>query len=143
MNLHQFSPSFLVKSGFNGALTNATQNGVAVDTRGYRGAALIFDAVTGAATTAQVKVQESADGSTNWTDITGAVVPTVAQVASLPASGDSGVPYVIDIAVTNPRKRYLRACVIGTGAAGQAVAEFVLYNAFNMGVSQDNTAVAV
>lgn len=132
-----------VTSGFNAALANSSQNGVAVDTRGFRNVAAVIDIVTGASTTAQVKIQESADGSTGWTDITGSTTPSTAQVASQPGSGIGGVPYIINISLAAPRLRYLRVVVIGTGTAGQAVVDFVLFNAYNSPPTQANTATTL
>lgn len=56
-------------------------NGVAVDTEGYGDGMIVVS--VGAATgtpdsfTVAAKVQESADGSTNWTDISGSAIATV------------------------------------------------------------------
>lgn len=51
-----------------------TTNGPAVDTNGFDDAQVTLDtgASSGTSPTLDVKVQESADGSTGWTDITGA-----------------------------------------------------------------------
>lgn len=85
-----------------------TVDGSAIDTNG-------FDAVTfqivcgdiGAGGTVDAKIQESADGSTNWADITGAAI------TQLGATDDNKLP-TIDVAVGGRanRKRYLRAEVV-------------------------------
>lgn len=63
----------------------ASGNGAAVDISGYSGEAqLILDAsVTEAAdNTLAVKVQDSADGTTGWADVTGAAFATVTNAAA-------------------------------------------------------------
>ena len=85
------------------AVYTADQNGVAVDTQGY------FDGMIGilAGTidttdtdeTYNFKVQESADGSTGWTDVSGAT-------AEITASNTGAAIRVSDLNVA--RERYLR-----------------------------------
>lgn len=142
MRMHRFSENSLYKSSINKVLANSTQNGDAVDTFGYRRAALVGSIVTGAATTAQFKIQESADGSTGWADVTGTTQPATAQAASTPASGAAGVPYIVDVDLEY-RERYLRICLIGTGAAGQATGGFLLFQGTNDAPTQDQTALHV
>lgn len=52
-----------------------TTNGIAIDTNGFDDAQAVLDtgARTGTSPTLNVKIQESTDGSTGWTDISGAV----------------------------------------------------------------------
>lgn len=130
MPIRTFSANILVASSFNGPLTNATQNGTGVDTRGYRRAALIVDAYTGVATTFNFILQDSPDNAT-WTTVTGGTLGA-AVVAST-------VDYVqvVDIDLAK-RQRYVRAQIVGTGAAGNASADMLLYGPFNAGVVNIN-----
>lgn len=93
-------------------------NGAAIDCLRYREAAFRVRAgVVGSSGTIDYKIQESDDGSTNWTDVTGALIT---QVTATDAVGD---PISVDC---TKRKRYLRAVLtIGT-AASQAAAMFLL-----------------
>jgi hypothetical protein len=78
-------------------------NGVAVDTLGYNSAAVVLEvgAVSGTSPTLDVKVQESADGSTGWTDVPDAVFTQVT------AANNSQILRVEGLGTS--RKRYLRA----------------------------------
>jgi len=63
---------------------NATANGSAVDILNYEGqaAAILQSAAgTGTSPTLDVKLQDSADGSTGWADITGATFTQVTNAA--------------------------------------------------------------
>lgn len=129
-NVHTFSSNFKVASSFNGVLANSTQNGAGVDTQGFRRAAVVVDLFTGAATTANFNVQDSPDNST-WTTVTGGTLGT-AVVAST-----TDYVQVIDLDLAK-RQRYVRVQVIGTGTAGNAVADVVLYEALNAAVANTN-----
>lgn len=124
----------LAKHSYNAVLTAATVNGTSVDTQGYRRAAFVSDAATGAATTANFQLQESSDNVT-WTNVAGATLAT-----AVPASTTQVNLVDIDLA---KRQRYLRAQQIGTGTAGTSAGVFVLYNASNQAVTQDQTALSV
>jgi hypothetical protein len=83
-----------------GGTTN--KNSVAVDTQGFKGATFLAVFGTNVDTGVFVgKLQGSADGSTNWTDITGAT-QTVSDASA--ASSNK----CMAIAVESPLYRYLR-----------------------------------
>jgi hypothetical protein len=92
-------------SQFPAAVT-ATGGLTSVDTGGANARAmnalLNVGTVSGTNPTLDVKMQESADGSTNWTDITGATFTQVTAASNL------------QLLVFKPIKRYVRAhCTIG------------------------------
>jgi hypothetical protein len=67
------------------AVTATTTNGTALDIRDWDGIAIIvLDAknVAGVTPTLDVKIQDSADGSTGWADVTGAAFPQVSTAQS-------------------------------------------------------------
>lgn len=92
-------------------------NGAAVDTEGFGDAVAIVTvgATTGTPTSFTVdgKVQESADGSTGWTDVTGAVI-TAVTVASKTAE------IAIDTDKKALSKRYIRLVVTPAFVGGTA-----------------------
>jgi len=110
-------------------------NGAAVDTLAADNAALYAYAVaaSGAPTAASlaVKIQESADGSTNWTDAldnTGTVIGFTLTVTSADAEGEARIE-----GLNLNRKRYLRAVITptftgGTSPASVAVAQIIRGN---------------
>lgn len=104
----------------------ATANGGNVDTFGFNSAAFILEvgAVTGTSPTLDVKIQESADGSTGWADVSGA---TLTQVT---ASNNSQILRVEGLG-TN-RKRYLRgvATIGGTTPSFTFALEALLGRAY-------------
>lgn len=83
-------------------------NGTAIDTEGYSDAVAIVTvgATTGTpdSFTVAAKVQESADGSTGWTDVTGAAIATVTAASK---TGEIAVP----IASRAAAARYIRVVV--------------------------------
>lgn len=104
----------------------STVNGSSVDTLGYNSAAFILEvgAVSGTSPTLDVKIQESADGSTGWTDVSGA---TFTQVT---AANNSQILRVEDL--NNTRKRYLRAVatIAGTSPSFALACEALLGRAY-------------
>lgn len=67
------------------AARTTTTNGSAVDVRAQKGiAAVLLDSAAGTGTTPtlDVKIQDSADGSTGWADIAGAAFTQVTNAAS-------------------------------------------------------------
>jgi hypothetical protein len=67
------------------AARTTTTNGSAVDVRSQKGIApVILDSAAGTGTspTLDVKIQDSADGSTSWADVTGATFTQVINAAS-------------------------------------------------------------
>lgn len=130
-NIHTLSANMKFATAFDGALANSTQNGTGVDTQGYRRAGVIVHVFTGGATTANFNIQDSPDNST-WTTVTGGTLGT-----AIVASTADAAPYVIDVDLAK-RQRYLRVQIIGTGTAGNAAADVVLYEPLNAGVTNTN-----
>ncbi|MEP0848131.1 MAG: hypothetical protein HRF50_15075 [Phycisphaerae bacterium] len=121
--------------------TAGTVNGGAQDTDGYAEASFILTtgAIDAGITNVSIAIEESADGSTGWTAITGAA--TVA----LDGDGDGAIPTVavrLSGRAAGTRKRYLRPVltVAGTGNAVAGVV-LVLNNASNAPVT--NTPASV
>lgn len=97
--------------GFNPVdSTGATTNGPAFDTAGYNHVAFIGSIGNIAANASAFKIQESADGSTGWADITsyGFTSPT--------AAGSDNTLYGAFLQCGGGRLRYFRATI--TGGAG-------------------------
>jgi hypothetical protein len=94
----------------------ASTNGTTVDTKGYRHAVVVLNAGTaGAAATADVKLQSSADDST-WADVSGA---TFTQIT---VSNDNDI--YVGFVNCEANDRYLRAvvdCASGTVALGVSI----------------------
>jgi hypothetical protein len=68
------------------AANTSTVTGSAIDLRGYTADVIVqqqVGAVTGTTPTLDGKIQSSADGSTNWTDVTGATFTQVTASTSL------------------------------------------------------------
>lgn len=114
-----------------------TQNGTAVDTRGYDG--VVFVAAVGALTATQVTSLKAQQGSlangSDAVDIAGAA--TVGM-----ADGDSNRLAVVD--VRRPTSRYVRPVVVrGTANAVIDGVIAILYRGASAPVTQDPTQVAV
>lgn len=93
------------------ATRTASANGNAVDTTGFGSAALTISAgdidTTSGDETYAFKVQESADGSTGWADISGATAAITA---------DSTVALIrLEGLNTGDRQRYVRAVLTAAG----------------------------
>jgi hypothetical protein len=103
-------PSAAAATTYTLAAGTTAVNSVVVDTQGYKGAnwILFFGANLDTAVIV-VKVQGSADGSTNWTDITGAT-QTVTDASA--ATSDKSLA----IQVESPLFRYLRVVITRTVA---------------------------
>ena len=105
---------FRVKA-FVGVLADAhatgTVNGASIDTAHFDEALIVLNAGTATATgTLDAKIQESADGSTGWADVTGAAF---AQVA---AANDLAV-YIGRLDCESPRDQFFRVVfVVATDA---------------------------
>lgn len=136
-NIHTLFDSVKAVTAFNGAITNATQNGTGIDTQGYRRAAVYAHLFTGASTTLQVTLSDSPDNST-WTVVTGSTNPAVAIVAS---TADTG-PYLFNIDLAK-RQRYVRVNVVGTGTAGNAAVGILLYEPLNSAVTNTFPAISL
>jgi hypothetical protein len=137
-NIHRGSAFLKVVQGVCVPLTAAAVNGVSTDCLGFRRAMVLFGALpTGAGTTSDCKVQESADGSTGWADVAGAaVVQDTTAIGALVQLMD------IDLA---KRLRYLRLVATGAGgsAAGAAYGAIVLIDPEMAGVTQATAVVSV
>lgn len=93
------------------AARTSTVTGSAVDVRGYTGPLLVVQdvgAVTGTTPTLDGKIQDSADGSTGWADVTGATFAQVTaanNIQSIAVQADQTkgyIRYVGTIAGTTP-----------------------------------------
>ena len=91
------------------------QNSAAVDCLFWKQASFFVRVgVIGSSGTVDAVVQESADGSTNWTNVPGDGPSTLAAITQLTAS-DTGGRIAVDC---SKRKRYLRLVMtIGTAAS--------------------------
>jgi hypothetical protein len=129
------------------SLTGSTPaTGANVDTLGYDNAKIFAYAVTTTSNpsvaTATVKLQESADGSTNWSDAldnTGAVISFVLDVHAADASNSARIE-----GLNLNRKRYLR--VVATPAFTGGTSPAIVANAeivFGGGVQQLPITTAV
>lgn len=111
---------------FRPQAATATANGSSVDTKGYNSAAFSLEvgAVSGTSPTLDVKIQESADGSTNWADVSGAAFTQVT------AANNSQILRVEGLGTS--RKRYLRAVatIAGTSPSFTFACEALLGHAF-------------
>jgi hypothetical protein len=112
-------------------LASSTQNGTFIDCLGYTACMVLFNATTGAGTTANFTIDESPDGTTGIVAVAGATL-----AAPIIAAQTNAV-YVGDINLKK-RQRYLRADIVGTGTAGTATVTFLLFNASDMAVVQVN-----
>jgi hypothetical protein len=107
---------------------HATGNveGDAVDCAGIEEVLVVLDAgIVGG--TVNVHVEESANGSTGWADITGAAFTEV-------DSDNDDAVYQGRIKITPSRERYLRAYAVVATAAGDFSVLMVLGNAANQPV---------
>jgi hypothetical protein len=117
-----------IKAVFSIRPQSATSNvnGSAVDTSGYNSAAVVLEvgAVSGTNPTLSVKIQESADGSTGWTDVDGAVFTQVT------SANNSQILRVEGLGTS--RQRYLRAVATlgGTSPNFTFAVEFLLGRAY-------------
>jgi hypothetical protein len=136
-NIHTFSANVKAVMSFDAVLANSTQNGVFVDTLGFRRAAILVNAWTGASTTVNFTVSESPDGSTGIVTVAGATLGS-----AIVASTADGGTQVVDIDLSK-RLRYLRVNVVGTGVAGNAAATVLLYEPLNASVTQPVAAITI
>lgn len=110
-----------------------TVNGDAVDTAGFKDVKAVVNSGTNVATgTADIKIQESDNGSTGWADITGAAFTQIT------TANDNAV-YTGRVRMTPSRKRYLRAVAVVANAACALSVTFELGDAKQEPVSQANT----
>jgi len=129
-------PATVVTRHINATVAGTTAvNGIAaIDMQGFDG--VEFIALIGTLTAGQVtslKAQGSADGSTNWTDLTGAVTANM-------ADGDSNKILRLEVFRPTTFPRYLRAVV--NRATQNAVVDGVIavqYSCKKLPVTQDAT----
>lgn len=110
-------------------------NGTAIDMQDFE--TVVFEACLGTLTATQVtglKAQQSADGSTNWTDITGAAVGPMQDTQS---------NEMLLLEVYRPRQRYVRA-VVTRGTANAVIDSVVARQrgAKKVVTTQDATTVS-
>ena len=119
MNLHRYSESIKVLNSFVVTITAASTNGASADCLGFRRAAAIFNCTpSGAGTTGDCKLQDSADNST-FADVTSA---TFTQATT--AGGNSCQILNIDL---SKRNRYIRLVFTGAGASAAGAASGTLH----------------
>jgi len=118
-----------------------TVNGDAIDTAGFSD--IVYTIAAGAIdagiTGVDVKIQESADGSTGWADITSAAI------ASLDGDDDGAVPTIgvrCGGRAAGTRKRYQRAVLVVAGT-GNAVCGVVCHLTQPSSAPVTNTPVSV
>lgn len=113
-----------------------SQNGSAVDTFGYNSAMLALEVgtVSGTTPTLDVKVQDSADGSIGWADVSGL---TLTQVTASNNSQALAIEGLNSSANGVARKRYLRVVgtIAGTTPSFDFNAEVLLGRAFRGSVN--------
>lgn len=103
MNNNDLSSQLIQTSVSAIAARTSTVTSSAVDVRGYKGGLVVeqlVGAVSGTSPTLDGKLQESADGSTGWTDISGA---TFTQVTA----SDSFQKIGVDVRQTRGYVRYV------------------------------------
>lgn len=114
-------------------------NGTAVDTLGFDAAVMkVIAGSIASGATVDCKLQESADGSTGWADISGAAIVQMTDT-------DDNKPPMVDVllgGVAN-RKRYIRAVLTPSGTAPLVGVTIELYRAQNTPVTQVVTPVKV
>lgn len=137
MNLH--TPSELIKKliCLCIGITAATVNGTSVDAQGHETAFAWFNSnPSGAGTTSDCKLQESADNA-NWVDVEDAAFTQV-------TTAGGAKLYTMNIKLAH-RLRYLRLVHTGAGgsAAGAAAGGIDLLNARYNPVTQLNPAKSV
>jgi hypothetical protein len=84
MSQYNFASGCVVRTLAANAARDATLTGDAVDVRDLDGPLLVVQAAgagTGEGATLDGKIQDSADGSTGWADVSGAVFPQVTDAA--------------------------------------------------------------
>ncbi len=110
------------------SLTAGTLNGSKVDTMGYDNAAVYgYGAQASGSPSAaslQVKVQESADGSTNWSDALDNTGVVIGFTLNCQAAAAENLARIEGLGLN--RKRYLRAVIIAsfTGGSSPAIVGF-------------------
>lgn len=136
-NIHTPSQNVATVHSLAGAITAAATNGASADCLGYDTAkAVVYAAPSGAGTTSDFKLQESADNS-SWSDVTGGAFTQI-------TTAGGAKLYVMDVNL-GKRQRYLRLVHTGAGAsaAGTFYGLLELYNARYKPVAQANAAFSV
>lgn len=119
--------AILSKFGIRPIRATTTQTGAAVDTLGFNSASVAQEVgtVTGTTPTLDSKIQESADGSTAWADISGAAFTQVTASNNSQALRLEGLN-------TGSRKRYIRvvSTIAGTTPSFDLGVNILLGRAF-------------
>jgi hypothetical protein len=105
-----------------------TVTGPAIDTAGYQEACVVLavGAVVATGSLSVAKVQDSADGSTGWADVSGAAFTAVAD------SGDNQAQIGMLKLDGNLAKRYIRVVTtVATAAADHGVAVLLVNGQYN------------
>ena len=117
--MHNLSYGLKPSRSVNATAAGTTAvNGAAVDMQGFEG--VMFVALLGTLTATQVtklQVQYSADGSTNWTNITD---DAIGGTLSTGAAADADSNKIMWIDIYRPKQRYLRA-VVSRGTANAVI----------------------
>lgn len=108
---------FVQPDGAAFSANNATVTGDAVDTNGAQEAVFVLNVFATTGVISVFKIQGSHDGSTGWTDITGATPGT------LPGATDDNKNYAVFLDLRGRGYRYLRFVLTenNTGTAAGAV----------------------
>lgn len=147
--IHSPVDHVLSKPSLAPAVRSTAANGVAVNRstpRVYTAAKVVLHVGahdrTDTNETLDVKVQGSLDGSTNWTDITGAAF---AQIGNVVPTATSGNVYTLDLNLKDVAFGFLRAVGTpgGTTPSTAYSVTFELYNPDRKPVLQDATPVRV
>lgn len=139
-NLHTLSDRILVSTALDVAsITAASNNGTGIDCRGYtRAAFVVLRNPSGAATTSDVKLQESTDNS-SFSDVSGG---TLTQITT--GDANDGKTQILEVDLRK-RSRYLRLVHTGAGgsAAGHVAGLAFLWAGQAVKPSQEMTPVSV
>jgi len=111
-----------IRTLVNPGRVTATVNGAALDLRVFDGVALLHMKSTGteaAATTMDIKIQHSLDGSTGWTDATMPITGAAMAFTQIVNAATAGQTLEINIADLKPFIRAVQT-LAGTTPAGAA-----------------------
>lgn len=128
-SLHQFLKAVVGIAADNHAA--GTVNGAAIDRQGFEEALVVVNSgANGTGGTVDIKVQESADGSTGWADVEGAAFAQIAE------ANDNTI-YLGRLNLQG-RKRYLRVVAVVATAACDLGVDVLLGAVQDLPVSQVN-----
>lgn len=101
--------------------TAGAANGTAVNLRNYHGATVVFSTGALGGGTATPTIEESADGSTNWT-----AIPAERLNGTLAAVADSSVLVIGLTDIGGITKKYVRPVITVAGGSGTLCAAYVI-----------------